>query len=533
MGGGGAGRRDGIWQYWVDERDEFLDLDPEEFDAPAFVRETAWEKCRVPSTWNHQKREYMRHFGAAFYCVYVNNGWGHEDWLPWVRQVDWFNYGGIHRPVWLEVTGPETIADYTLTSEITFPDEHATRPARLRLHYHATPGVTPLGTTREAVTVSGNTSATVEGFLDVPATLRLWSPDDPALYPVRLTFTDETGAILDQRRWKWGFRTLETRGTRFYLNNRRFFMRGTNRHEDHPAVGCAVPVALQYEDLLVLKRAHVNTFRGSHYPNDERLLDLCDELGLFYVEEIPGWQLEPKHMANPAVVAAAMNIFSEMYRRDKNHACLCAWSMSNECHTEHPDGRAYHELLYQHARAVDQGTHFVTHVSNRRVMDRCYDLADFLTVNIYSGWYSADVADFLPQLELLHEILMDEDREFGVPKPIVLTEFGAGAIRGYRSWYHAKWSEDFQAELLQFYLVECQKRDYVGGTWTWMFCDARVDLPTRPDGRPRSYNNKGMVDEYRVPKLAYSVVRDQYARWKQREDELYADGTGRDPPSNS
>jgi beta-glucuronidase len=291
-------------------------------------------------------------------------------------------------------------------------------------------------------------------------------------------------------------------------------MRGTNRHEDHPDFGNALPDTLRFQDLLKMKRANINCFRGSHYPPAKALLDYCDELGLLFIEEIPAYSLDAEMMVDPGVLETAEWIFDEMHDRDKNHACLIAWSVSNECATELPAGRAFHEALYAHVRAVDGGRHLVIHVSNRGVNDRCYNLADFVSLNIYHGWYSNKKEDFVQVVELLHGILEDEDHEFGPLRPIVLTEFGAEGIRGYRSWDAAKWSEDYQAEFLRYYITECMARDWIGGTWTWMFSDTRVDLPDRPDRRARSYNNKGMVDEFRSLKLAFGVIRDLYAAWK-------------------
>ncbi|MBN2150088.1 MAG: beta galactosidase jelly roll domain-containing protein [Candidatus Lokiarchaeota archaeon] len=470
--------------------------------------------------------------------VLVDNSWGHKDWLPWTRKVDWFNYNGIHRGVKLVVKPLVRISDYAIRSPMEFPAGNASRPSKLSLLARVAmenrslerfPGavqveISEMATGRkvasaiEMVTVveQGKANQDFELTLD-PSAISLWSPDSPTLYRVTFRLVDGGGNKVDERSWKWGFKKFETRGEHFYLNNKRFTMRGTNRHEDHPDFGLAIPDALRYQDIVKMKDANINCFRGSHHPMGEALLDYCDELGLLFVEELPAYQLDAGMMADPGILATAKRCFDEMYDRDKNHVCLAAWSVSNECHTETKEGLAFHEALYKHARAVDDGERLVVHVSNHGVMDLCHPLSDFVTLNTYRGWYGGTMEDFMSEVDLLHEILLDEDHELGPPRPIVLTEFGAGALRGYRSWQHSKWSEDYQAEFLGHYIGECMKHDYIGGTWTWMFSDTRVDLPDRPDGRPRSYNNKGMVDEYRVPKLAYDVVKALYGKWAQRE----------------
>lgn len=469
--------------------------------------------------------------------VRVDNAWGHGDRLPWCRLVDWFNYGGIHGHVLIERVPSPSIAGATIRTDLGFEGD-APSPSRASMDIHVdidagqgckdtctvTVQVVKRGGSEVIATATratgplpaGTTGIDLQVAVVDPARLDLWSPDHPALHDTRITL-ETAGGMVDARSWATGFRKVETRGTAFYVNNRRFFMLGTNRHVDHPDTGLAVPDAIHFHDLLIMKEANINCFRGSHYPNPAAVLDACDELGLFFIEEIPGWQLQDVHYADPGLLGAAKSCFDEMHARDANHPCIIAWSMSNECATDTAKGRKYHEALYAHARAIDKGQHLVIHVSNRKAMDRCYDLADFITINTYEGWYGGGMGEFVHHVDLIHEIMMDEDRELGEPKPIVLTEFGAGAIRGYRSRDKARWSEDFQAGLLRFYITECMKRDFVGGTWTWMFCDTRVDLPTRPDGRPRSYNNKGMIDEHRIEKLAYMVVRDLYGVWKARE----------------
>jgi beta-glucuronidase len=345
-----------------------------------------------------------------------------------------------------------------------------------------------------------------------PNQIKLWCPDTPVLYSLELSLLDQSTQLCDRRQFKYGFRKFESRETQFFLNNRRFIMRGTNRHEDHPSFGLALPAALQYRDLQLLKETNMNCFRGAHHPNAECVLQFCDELGLLFIEEVPAYALTATQMAQPELLETAKRTFFEIYQRDKNYSCVVAWSLSNESHTETVSGRKFHEQLYQYARSIDQNHHMIIHVSNRKSLDTCYDLSDFITVNIYDGWYSGEMANFLHEVQLIYEIMIDEDHEFGPVKPIVLTEFGAGAIRGYRSWDHAKWSEEFQADFLDYYLSKVRQLEYIGGTWTWMFIDTRVDLPARPDGRPRSYNNKGILDEYRVPKLAFDHVKQWYSK---------------------
>ncbi|MHA1679536.1 MAG: glycoside hydrolase family 2 TIM barrel-domain containing protein [Promethearchaeota archaeon] len=569
-----------------------------------FIAGRDWTRCTVPSVWNLYGSKYYHHFGTVFYkktfltpaggnggstyvlkfggvnyktwvwlngsfvgehergyttfemdvtgfiekepgaenilLLAVDNSYGVDSWLPWVRQVDFFNYGGIHRPVELHIISPLVVDDFTLVHDVTFASDGDRVPSSINLDVTAVIAnrfenarsgelvIKIIDTDHDGngrTIASGRVEYAVEDHSTLkvnwnvgldPAMIELWSPDSPRLYTVSMQLVDGD-RIVDTRAWRMGFRKFETRGTRFYLNNRRVFMRGTNKHEDHPDYGLALPDSMRYQDLVKMKRANINCFRGSHYPVGEGLLKACDELGILFIEEIAHWQNTAKQMENPAMLETALKYFDEMHARDKNYTCLIAWSVSNEVDTASTPGRKYHEALYSHVRKVDE-TRLVTHISNRKLMDRCFDLCDFICVNIYDGWYGASWKNMEHVINLLHEVMMDEDEEYGKPKPIVISEFGAGAIPGFRSWEKTKWSEDFQADMLDYYITFAMKHsEFMGGTWTWLFHDFRTDLQGRPDKRPREFNNKGMIDEYRRPKLGFLAVQRLYGKWKDME----------------
>ncbi|MHA1368798.1 MAG: glycoside hydrolase family 2 TIM barrel-domain containing protein [Promethearchaeota archaeon] len=574
-----------------------------ETELEDFIDSRSWKICTIPSVWNNFERKLSRFFGVVFFkaffrtpiiedkywlflrfagvnykakvwlnnkfigehegghtefsfdiddainrekddrdnllVVMVDNSWGHDDWLPWVRQVDFFNYGGIHRPVYLEIRPSIYIADFVLKPWIEFPKPDTKQPSSVSLSVEAIVTnrsgndslenlliVNILDNKKNIKSISkqeirfdltkaSTTTQSLKLMLD-PRTVDLWSPESPTLYEVVISLQIRN-TLVDEVSHRVGFKKLEIRGTKFFLNNKRLFLRGTNKHEDHPDFGLALPDVLRYADLLKMKKANINCFRGSHYPPAKSVLEYCDELGLMFVEEIPQWGLQVEDMKDPRVLKAAKRIFNEMYSRDKNFTCLIAWSVSNETRTDTLIGRKYHEELFKHIRNLDD-QRFVIHVSNRKVMDACYDLSDFICINIYEGWYSNDKKAMPRTIRLIYEVMMDEEKEFGEPKPIVLTEFGAGAISGYRSWEHLKWSEDYQADIFEFYIKwAINNSEFIGGTWIWLFHDFRVDLPAKPDKRPRSFNNKGMLSEYRVPKLGYELVRKLYNKWKQME----------------
>jgi beta-glucuronidase len=144
----------------------------------------------------------------------------------------------------------------------------------------------------------------------------------------------------------------------------------------------------------------------------------------------------------------------------------------------------------------------VTYASNHPFDDLCFDLADIMSINTYPGWYMGSI-DEIPAW--LDRIVAHLDAGVGVDKPLIISEIGAGAIPGWRDWNGERWTEQYQARLLEavirYLFVE---RSRACGLSIWLYNDFRTAATV---GRPRGFNDKGVVDEFRRPKLAYEVVR--------------------------
>lgn len=411
--------------------------------------------------------------------------------------LDWCRYGGITRPVWVETLNqPAYIASMRLMpfvenrkpmlrvrAELVNMGEKGCQGewhffvdgARVRSDYLA---LRPLG--------SDVLSFTVE----LPGAA-LWSPSQPNLHTARLEFL---GDDLIERT---GFREIRIVGKGILLNGEPIRLRGINRHEDHPDWGFALPVHLMLNDLALLQDLGVNAIRGAHYPNDPRMLDLCDEMGFLFMEEIPLWGFTQDQFRSDLLSDRATAMLWAMIERDIHHPCIWAWSLLNECATDTPEGRMVVEQLVQTARELDP-TRPLTFASDRGKADQCFDLVDIASVNAYYGWYRRDGG----WVEFL-----DEMRTHIGEKPLLITEFGAGAIYGCHSLNEgAMWSEEYQAQILMEALDAFERREDLAGYYIWQFCDTRTDR-TRALHRPRNYNNKGLLNEHRLPKLAYYAVR--------------------------
>lgn len=429
---------------------------------------------------------------------------------------DYYNYGGISRPVELQLLqSPVFIKQVQFTPFYRDGTWQASFRSILK----------NLGDPRRAtlhLSLAGKSlQQSVEcppGATEVEVTMAVhnveaWSPEDPNLYALEARL--EGDSISDDWHDRVGFRTIETSGSRLLLNGEPVFLKGFNRHEDHPDFGCALPVELMRRDLELFRDMGANAVRTSHYPNDERFLDLCDEMGFLVWEEnharglFPGGagSGEGKHpMQHPEFREQCRLCNEEMVTEHFNYPSIVLWGILNECDSFSDYGRSCYREQFNQIKALDPSrptTYASCHYGGARQerKDICQDLPDVCGWNFYHNWYSQRPVD-----KALEEALGKWDPEMK-GKPMIVSEFGGGAIPGYHDPVRrAKWSEDRQADIIDECLSAYLHHPRLCGAFIWQFCDVRVD-DSWANARPRCMNNKGIVDEYRRPKLAYSVVR--------------------------
>lgn len=331
-----------------------------------------------------------------------------------------------------------------------------------------------------------------------------WSHEEPNLYYLNALLSLDGGPA-DDLTERVGFRTVGTRGARLLVNGREVFLKGFNRHEDYAAVGCAIPLQLMVKDMDLMQDMGVNALRTCHYPNDERFLDLCDERGILVWEENHARGLVLKDMQNPNFDRQCEDCIREMIENHYNHPSIIIWGILNECASETEEGREKYARQYAQIRSLD-ASRPTTSATCRHFNDICLDLPDIVSFNLYSGWY-----EDVPVDERNRKEIDWIKASGGENKPIIVSEFGAGAIYGYREKACCKWSEEYQAELLRECLAVYMNDSDISGVFIWQFADCRV---TQEGGwfasRARSHNNKGVVDEYRRPKLSYDTVKEMY-----------------------
>ena len=161
---------------------------------------------------------------------------------------------------------------------------------------------------------------------------RQWSAEVPSLYRVVVVLRDPSGRLVETTCVRVGFRRVEVRGRQLLVNGQPVYIRGANRHEHDPDHGKAVPLETMLKDIRLLKRFNFNTVRTSHYPSDPRWYDLCDEYGIYVIDEanIETHAFYNELTNNPLWANAFFERGTRMVIRDKNHPCVILWSLGNE-----------------------------------------------------------------------------------------------------------------------------------------------------------------------------------------------------------
>ena len=433
-----------------------------------------------------------------------------EDTIP-LWAVDWHHYCGIIRSV--EVFEHKTVsikamqADYELSDSLTSADVKIT--ATLKNHtaekIEKSVQIEIDGTTvyNERVTVGDTEEICARVKLD---NVRLWDVGKPELYTVTVSTDDDD--LTD----RIGFRRIEVDGKRILLNKKPIKITGVNRHEEHPEWGFAMPAQLNAKDVDILKDLNVNAVRGSHYPNSHLFVDMCDAEGILFWSEIPMWGFQKESLARDLVTERGLVMHKEMVNQYRNHPSIIIWGMHNEVATDSQEGRAITEQFVNCVRSLDP-SRLITYATDRVQRDVCLDLVDFISLNQYVGWYGGEIKDWAGSIAKTKNSL----KEMGVDnKPIVMSEFGTGAIFGNKTFEELRWSENYQVEFYRHTLDLFLNDEDISGVYLWQFSDIRSN-PKWSLMRVRGFNNKGLVNEYRQPKLAYYTVKEIFEKQRSKE----------------
>ena len=332
-----------------------------------------------------------------------------------------------------------------------------------------------------------------------------WTPESPSLHYLYVK-TQHDEVII-----RFGLRKVEAKNGEIYLNGKQLRLKGVNRHEAHPQFGPALPESLMVSDIQMIKYMGCNFIRGSHYPMDQRFLDLCDEKGILVWEESIAWQQTAEHLKSEAYLHECLGQTKDMIRTSYNHPSVIIWGYLNESASDSEEtANAYKELAHL-CKSTDR-TRLVSYASNRVFNDLYLDTVDIISFNTYPGWYTALGTEQEAERAIedtIEWMIAGIGRSGKAHKPFIISEIGAGAIYGWRDPHNERWSEAFQERYLDTVCRLFEKHEEIAGLVIWQYCDCRT-MRSKSLQRPRSFNNKGLLDEYRRPKKAYYCVQEYF-----------------------
>jgi beta-galactosidase len=454
-----------------------------------------------------------------------------EDIAP--LTADFTFFGGIYRNIDLMITEPVHFSknDYGSTSGVYLTTPHVSKEvASIKvksLIENASAAGVKIQVHTDLTDAEGLVIATNLAILTVPArqssTLiqdirnvkdpKLWSPENPYLYRVVTQIIDvRTKNVLDQVSNPLGFRWFKFDAEKgFFLNGEPLKLIGASRHQDYKNTGNAVPDALQIRDIQLLKKMGGNFLRVSHYPQDPQILEACDRLGILASVEIP--------VVNTITESAAFtenckNMQVEMIRQNFNHPSIVIWAYMNEIllRPKFTDDKARQAIYFKHivelAQTLDSLTRKedpsrYTMIANHGSFD-AYNKIGLTQIpmivgwNLYSGWYSGNIADFGKFLDRHHKELAD--------KPMLVTEYGADADPRVRSFSPVRFDKslEYAIKFNQGYLNDILSRSFVSGAMVWNLADFNSE--TREETMPH-INNKGLLTLGREPKDLYLLYQ--------------------------
>ncbi|WP_458780998.1 beta-glucuronidase [Arthrobacter sp. D3-16] len=428
---------------------------------------------------------------------------------------DFYNYAGLHRSLWLYSTPTVTVDDITVITGFV--------GATGNVDYTIT---TTGGSGSETVAVAlrdadGVEVASSEGSQGtlVINDVVLWQPGAAYLYSLTAEVRDG-GQLLDSYTLPVGVRTVEVSGKEFLINGQPFYFTGFGMHEDHVANGKGHSDAQMVNDFQLLEWTGANSFRTSHYPYAEEVMEFADRHGIVVIDETAAVGL---HLGFGAVfggiakktyveggvdantAANHRQAIAELIARDKNHPSVVIWSIANEPNGSEEGAREYFEPLAQLTRELDptRPVGYVNVMFDTPDKELLGDLFDVIMLNRYYGWYLHN-GDLETAEAVLEKELRQWEAKYG--KPMIMTEYGPDTMPGFHSVYEQPWSEEYQAAFLAMYHRVFDRVDAMVGEQVWNFADFQTSNGImRVDG-----NKKGVFTRDRRPKPAAFALRQRW-----------------------
>ena len=418
----------------------------------------------------------------------------HTDGVPTLNS-DWWNYGGLTRSVLLVETPMTFIRDYSVQLKQDNP-KMVEGWVRLDGEQSEQDVVVEIPELKSKVTV--RTDKDGYASFEMKVKPQYWCPENPKLYDVILS--SETDSVKD----RIGFRTIETRGTEILLNGEPVFCKGVSIHEEMPYSASGRAYSEEHARTLLgwAKEMGCNFVRLAHYPHNEHMVRVAEEMGLMVWSEIPVyWTIQ---FDNPQTYANAESQLVDMITRDKNRANVIIWSVANET----PHGVARLEFLKRliaKTREMDP-TRLVSAAMEKdnidattvTVKDELIEYVDLISFNQYVGWYDG-TSEKCDRMNWV----------FDVKKPVFISEFGGGAVYGRHGDVSERFTEEYQEDLYQRSVNMMDRIEGLAGTTPWILKDFRS--PRRQIvGIQDDFNRKGLISDQGGKKKAFYVMKKWY-----------------------
>ena len=421
-----------------------------------------------------------------------------KDGIPGLG-YDWMNYGGITRDVNLIITNNSYIDDYFIQLK-----KHSMNEVLGWIKIKGMKQSQQVNVRIPELKVDYKTKSNNDGLAEVKFSSKfsLWSPDNPKLYQVIIESENDT--IVDNI----GFRNIETKGPKIFLNGKAIFLKGVNIHEENPIR--AARAFSESDDMELLgwaKELGCNFVRLAHYPHNENMAKLAEKMGLLVWDEIPVYQ--HIEFAAPNVPDKIDLMMNEMIKRDRNRCGVFIWSISNETYSFTPNRDKVLIDLLKQCRKIDSTRLIASVFCNQDYKDNTVNIwdtlntyFDVLAINEYFGWYvpwQGKPADVKWKMVCNN-------------KPLIISEFGGEAMYGNNSGPKDEanyWNESYQEQIYKDQIEMFAVTPNLAGVCPWLLVDYRSLGRMHPIYQS-GWNRKGLISDRGEKKKAWFVMKKYY-----------------------
>ena len=339
---------------------------------------------------------------------------------------------------------------------------------------------------------------------------KFWNIYQPNLYKITFELFEDQ-VVIDEYNMHVGVREIKLSKKGLLLNEKSVFLKGFGKHEDFYILGKGFSYPLTVKDFELMKWIGANSFRTSHYPYAEEIMQMADHQGFLVIDEVPAVSLNFKYVTEKTKEnhKAALKALIE---RDQNHPSVIAWSIANEPgiwgEKEAVSEKAenYWKEIYIFVKDLDKSRPITLPTCAKWGKDDpAYKYSDLIAVNRYWGWYEIP-GEIEKAGKFLKKELEDLFRKY--KKPMMVTEFGADTIEGEHATYPQMFTEEYQTALIQKYFEVIESLSFMVGEHIWNF----ADFQTAQHFRRVVLNKKGVFNRQRQPKQAAFAIRKHWRK---------------------